>query len=117
MTYNPLDRNPESPYAHCNDCELVAQTPEDSSAHLNATFESGGKGRSHQMRVTNPTRKERLCQQIDSEIEDALAELVDELFTLHERYGATEEEITEALRFTSLDLAEAWADALAEEQS
>jgi len=98
------DQIPDKPYAACEGCDTNFPAPADMKAHFKETM-TGGK--SHRARITNPTRAERIVNELDNLAEDALYEFVNKAQDLIEE-GVTEEEITEAMRSVTADFADFW---------
>ena len=107
-TYDP---NPDAPYGTCSTCSLVIATEADANEHLRQTIGQGdGAGHSHSVRITNPSRPDRIRRRIAMVIDDAIADAMDELDRLTSRGdNLTEAEVAEALRMWP-DFSEAWDD-------
>jgi hypothetical protein len=100
-----FDPEEGKPYGHCTRCESKPEfaTQKDAHDHLAA-------GEGHSVRITNPDRTHRIQSAVDDIVEDAIQsalEKVDE--DIIRRYGATEEEVTEALKWHS-DFADDWEE-------
>lgn len=103
------DPEPGKPYGTCTTCGIVIQTDEHCSDHLTATMPVNGGG-SHSVRITNPTRAERIESAIQDYADEAAAEFADNVSTLLDADNVTEEEVTEAMRTVYIDLDQALKD-------
>lgn len=106
MVTNRFDPVEGTPYAMCSDCKFVATSRAESDAHLSETTPEGGY--SHTMRVTNPTREERVRRGIDRILEEALDDFVSDVEDLIESGDATEEEVDPIVNRIGGDFAAAW---------
>lgn len=108
-----FDQIPDEPYASCTTCSGTFDTKDDSQAHMLSTAKDSG-GRSHRVRISNPSRPERIERRVGSLIDDAVVEIIDELINLERRGQITDEEIGAALKGYDL-IADAWQDYLYDE--
>lgn len=111
--------NPEDPRGKCTSCALVLATEEDVKKHLSETFEAAkaaGSTSGHGVQILRSTRAELIQRYVSSELDDALNEVVDDLFKVIDRGDATRAEITEAVKWQYADLSDAWEAALLEEE-
>lgn len=105
MTYIPLnDRNnprPGEAYAWCDHCPAQLQSRAEADAHMAQTKGTRKNGSaSHRIRIVNPTRPERVQQQIDTLLTGYLATgfgVIDLHTREFELYDWTREAITEDL--------------------
>jgi len=135
-TSDRFDPLPDRPYGFCNTCRGLHQersfaTKDDAQAHLAETREAEqAHGRSHSITVTNPERSRLIEGEVDSIIQSAITDAIEELVRLTEPRisswrssasaelqrtppDATVDEIQEALRWYD-DFQEAWKDYLVE---
>lgn len=101
------DPEPGKPYGSCINCGAEIGTRDDMTAHFDATRTNG---RTHSVRVTNPTRAERIESALQDYAEEAAAEFADNVTTLLDADDVTEEEVTEAMRTVYINLDEALKD-------
>lgn len=92
-------------YAACKNCAETFPTRVEMSEHLHSTFTNG---RSHSASIKNQTRAERIKNELDDLMQDALYEFMDSAGKLVDDEGVTEEEISEAMRSVDVDLVSAW---------
>jgi len=122
-----FDPKPGEPYARCNDCDFIAVTKQEISAHSSETMKPTGEtigvtAEGHGYRVTNPTREEAISREVRREANDALesavSEFVETIYRLHDREGVSLAELTAAVRavWADADFAEAWAEYIADEE-
>lgn len=119
--YNPLNPYP-GPYGRCSTCGLELPTKQDAADHGRETMEPipgvtiGVVARGHSVSVTNPPREDRIRREIEMEIESAVGDLLPEIYRLHERYGATLAELTEAVRsIGEIYIVDDWAEYIEDE--
>jgi len=111
------------PYGHCitPGCGFIGQTVAEMRQHGRDTMTptgdaTGVTSRGHSYIVDNPSREDAIRSAVQSEVDDAIesavSELCEELWRLHERQGASIEEISAALRFgvSDIDWATAWSE-------
>ena len=74
MTLNDVnDPDPHEPYAYCPTCCEYLQTAGDAALHREATRNPwGDRSLGHALEVRNPTRPERVSQEVDELLEQAL---------------------------------------------
>ena len=113
MTGSRYDQIPGKDYGHCMDCDTTFANRAEMYEHLSATVVPNDK--SHGGRVTNPTRAERIQQELSLLADNALSRYLDNIDELT-RHGVTEEEITEALKSVDIDVSYGWADYLQENE-
>lgn len=106
------DPTPDVAYAICGTCDITLPTEADGNAHMDETIQQHG-GRSHQIRITNPTRERRIRRAVGSHVADAVDDACNEFERMVERGDVTAEEITEAIAFHP-DFADAWDEYLSE---
>jgi len=102
-----FDPDPDRPYATCTQCPEVMQDETAMRAHFKATMQGG---RSHRVSITNPTRTERIEQELDRIADDALYEFTNGLDELILSGDVTEAEIDAAVITVTRDFADAWKD-------
>lgn len=107
------DPEPGKPYAVCTTCGEVHRTREDMNAHHRDTTPAEG-GQSHTARITNQSREERIKAAVETLADDAMSDLLDEIYGLVNQDGVTEDEVSEAVKHVWMDLSDAWKDYLAD---
>ena len=108
MTSTRYDPRPNEPYGVCLTCDMTLDDGLAADKHMSDTTPVGG--RSHSTRTTNPTRKQRVQRAIDSIIEDAIADALDEVLDL------TDEHITRSEARAALFWHPDFLDALEKDQ-
>jgi protein subunit release factor A len=102
MTTNRYDPAPDAPHGHCLNCPAAFDTEAAANEHMSKTrakAKSRGAGeRSHQIRITNPSRDHRISRHISGIVDDAIEGAMCELDRIVERNDATEAEISRALQ-------------------
>lgn len=99
--FDPTDE----PYGVCA-CGVTVPNREALSEHWKLT----GGGAGHSTKITNPTRAQRIENELEDLAQSALSDFVNEAEQLLDEEEVTEEEITEALRMIVADPARAWAE-------
>lgn len=123
-TSSRFDPRLGAPYGSCINCiHLTFATKAEADAHMHSTLEAAkkaGLSSGHSISVSNPERGSRVRNAVDSIIDDAITDAIEDLIRLTEgRRGeapdATDDEITEALKWYSDEFSEAWAEYLESE--
>lgn len=100
------------PYAQCNDCAEAFNDRAAIDAHMSATFEAG-KGRSHSIRVVNPTPEElearRLRRLVADEVDNAIDSAMNRLDDIIAGGEITEKQVARELASWP-DFADAWEE-------
>lgn len=94
-------------YGACVDCGLALATNEDAKEHRTETMQPGRSSR--RTRGTNPDRASRIQSHIDSTVEAAISDALDDLQGDIDSGHLTEEEVVAALGWYS-DFADAWKE-------
>jgi hypothetical protein len=104
-----FDPTPDEPYGKCMDCGAALTTEADSRAHMSSTFKqsTSQSSSSHRVRITNPSRPERIRREMARIVDDALYDAMEALDRLTGRAELTDNEVAEALRMWP-DFADAW---------
>lgn len=100
---NEFDPEPGKPYAICRTCKVELAEREDGEKHMTDTDKGDG---SHVIAIKNPTRKQRIQNEITRLAEDAVYEFVDLVYTMMD--DATEEELSEAIANITVDFNDVW---------
>lgn len=95
--------DPTKPYGSCSTCGKEVTDRDAMLAHFGETRQGG---QSHRVRVTNPTRIERIGNELDRLVEDALDDFIREANRLLD--DVSKEEITEAMQNVHGDFTAAW---------
>jgi len=90
----------------CSTCNIEIADRDAMRAHFAETMIGN---HSHSVRITNPTRHERIVNELDRLAEDALHQFVEEAWEMADD-GVTDEEITEAMRMVDGDFEDAWRE-------
>jgi hypothetical protein len=93
-----FDPREGEPYGKCVTCGITLQTNRDGVEHRAAT-RPAGVGKSHATQATNPDRESRIQRHVDSAVESAISDALDDLQGDVDRGDVTEAEIAEALRW------------------
>lgn len=109
-TTDRYDPTPDAPNGHCLVCDAVFATQEDGDTHMSETLAASTDGRGHRIRRTNPSRKDRVRNAIESIIEDAVYDICSAVDDLWADDHITEEEATQALRQAHVDFEDAWEE-------
>jgi hypothetical protein len=110
MTTPLYDAVAGEPYGRCKTCELDVETQALAERHMDETMKAAtGENlrESHSITVLNPSRERRIGRAVESVIDDAILDAIDELKELVEHDHATQEEITAAIGRWS-DFADEW---------
>lgn len=105
-----FDPKPDEPYGTCRCGETLA-TRDAMSTHFNAVRDANGGragGSAHSVRITNQTRDERIESELESLVEDAVQNIMDELDRLITKGDLTEDEAAEATKSVDIDLFDQW---------
>ena len=96
------DPDPALPYSYCTKCDghPKFQTEELTREHMHANH-------GHSMRITNPSRTDRIECDVNNEIEYALNQAFDDIYQNVESGDMTLEEATAAIRM-STDVVTEW---------
>lgn len=109
MAMNRFDADEDAPYATCATCDEKLSAKADARTHLDATL-GQSSGRSHRIRITNPTRAERIEHEIERLVADATDAFVSDLQQLVDERSITPEEATTGVAQWS-EFADAWKEA------
>ena len=105
--------NQPGPYAACVTCDEHLSDREAMDAHMDATLEVSTEGRSHQVRVVNPTPEERAKSRasvlVALAVGDAIERCMDGLYSDVRSGTIPASDVVEALN-SNPDIADAWDD-------
>lgn len=62
--FNP---DPSLPYGFCENCARSLLTEQDAEEHMSSTAKTVEGYKSHRIRITNPTRRSRICNAVHRE--------------------------------------------------
>lgn len=108
MTQRLFDQLPDEPYGECADCDLVIDTESTARQHMSDTVGSKGNS-SHSIKVTNPTRPDRIRSALQTVVDDAINDAMEEIDRMVSRAHLTDEEVAEALRWWP-DFHDTWTE-------
>ena len=109
-TQTRFDPDPAKPYGTCVTCSRELQTEEDGRAHMAETMAAALDHRSHTISPSNPPSEDRIRNAVTTVITDKIDEAMEDLDDMVRRGEVTEEEVTAALRYASVDPDDAWLD-------
>jgi|SRR5690625_3995383 len=107
---NRFDPKQDEPNGHCLVCDAVFETQEEGDQHMSETLVASSDRRGHRIRRTNPSRKDRVRNAVESFIEDAVYDICSAVDDLWANDHITEEEATQALRQANVDFEDAWEE-------
>lgn len=96
-----FDPAPGEPYGHCRNCEAQLQQESDAREHMSQTMQ--GRGPSHRIHVTNPTRPQRIRSSLGLIIDDALRQAADEIQEMVDGGDLSLEEARSVLAMRGID--------------
>jgi len=113
MTTPRFNQDPGADYGKCNTCGIALPTEQDASDHREATLEASkvaGGSKSHSTRTTNPSREDRIENNIGSLIEGAIQDVLSSIDDLIAADHITEEEAVAALKLQHVDFLDEWKE-------
>lgn len=109
---NRFDPRPDEAYGRCLICDLELPTELVANEHMSETLEAAktdaqGNARGHRVRVSNPTRAQRIEMEVSRIVDSAIDDAMNELDRLSG--DATSKEIHTALG-GNFEFQEAWEE-------
>ena len=96
-----FDQIPDEPYGECLNCQMQLDQKSDADEHMRQTMPD--KGPSHRVRITNPTRDQRIRSAVGQIIDDALYQAGNQIKNMVDQGHLTLDEARSVLALQGID--------------